>query len=75
MIVLPSLMVMERLDRVSIGRLNERWQVMTGVIIATRVDSLGRPIYIVSLDDSRATPDGLYYARLEELELIKPALQ
>lgn len=41
----------------------------TGVVQKIRFDDGGvRPIYTIKLDDPELTPDGLFYARREELK-------
>lgn len=53
---------------------------LTGVVDAVRADDSpeAQDIFTVVLDDPKATPDGLYYARdfeLEELgQVVKPTL-
>lgn len=41
-----------------------------GTVIKVRFDSNNVPIYTVDLDNKQATPEGIYYARREELKWI-----
>jgi hypothetical protein len=49
-------------NRVEIIRLK-----LFGVVTNVRIDSNGRAIYLVDLEDKSATPDGFYIARREEM--------
>lgn len=44
---------------------------LTGKILRVRMDTPdNEPIVTVQLDNPAATPDGLYYARVEEIEFL-----
>jgi len=43
---------------------------LRGTVIKVRFDSRLEPIYTIDLDDKEATPDGIYYARRQELTWI-----